>query len=182
MPTIDDHTTAPLGLFRDILIDGEGRVALESPWRKNVIVDSCRRLLASFMHGAPPPAGGISGLRVGAGLAAWDAAPPPLPPPTVTALADPNPFTVPPASLAIDYLDPANGNISPTPTGRLQIVATLGPGVPPWPDPNHSTITLREFGLVGSLGGSDVLINYRIHPAIAKDATSTLVRTIWLVF
>jgi hypothetical protein len=181
MPT-DANSTTPLGHFRDVLVDGEGRVVHESPWQKNVIVDGCRRLLASFMHGAPPPAGGIAGLSIGAGLAAWDTTPPPLPPPTVTALADPQPFTVPPAGLAIDYLDPSTGNVSAAPTGRLQIVATLGPGVPPWPDAAHSTITLREFGLVGSLAGGDVLVNYRIHPAIAKDATSTLVRTIWLVF
>jgi hypothetical protein len=54
--------------------------------------------------------------------------------------------------------------------------------MPPWPDANHPTSTLREFGLVASLGGSDVLVNYRIHTAIAKDPTSSLVRTIWLVF
>jgi hypothetical protein len=172
----------PRGLYRDVLRNASGRLSWESPWRRNVIVDDCRRLLASFMHGAPPAAGGIAGLRVGAGLAAWDITPPPSPPSTVTQLADPQPFAVPPANLAINYLELATDVVSATPTSRIQVVATLGPGVPPWPDANHATITLREFGLFGTLGGADVLVNYRIHPAIAKDPTSTLVRTIWLVF
>ena len=179
---MDERLDTPVGYFRDVVLDADGRVTLERPWCKNVIVDGCRRLLASFMHGAPPVAGGITGLRVGAGLAAWDTTPPPLPPASTTALADANPFTVPPANLAIDYLDTASDTVSATPTNRIQVVATLGPGVPSWPDANHATITLREFGLVGTLGGSNELINYRIHPAIAKDPTSTLVRTIWLVF
>jgi hypothetical protein len=45
-----------------------------------------------------------------------------------------------------------------------------------------ATATLREFGLVGKLGGSTVLINEVRHAAIVKDPESTLVRTIQLVF
>jgi hypothetical protein len=181
MPDIET-TGTPHGRFRDVLLDASGREIWSTPWCDNVIVDNCRRLLATFMHGAPPASVGVGAMRVGAGLDSWDVTPPPAPPPTVTQLVDPFPFTVPSGSLAIDYLDVATDNVSATPTRRIQIVATLGPGVPTWPDANHATITLREFGLVGQLGGVDVLINYRIHPAIAKDPTSTLVRTIWLVF
>jgi hypothetical protein len=54
--------------------------------------------------------------------------------------------------------------------------------VPNWPDANHPTSTLREFGLAAQLNGVTVLINYRTHPAIAKDPASTLERTVWLVF
>jgi hypothetical protein len=56
--------------------------------------------------------------------------------------------------------------------------------VPPWPDglPQHPAPSLREFGLVGQLNATPVLINYVSHPAIVKDPTSTLERTIWLVF
>jgi hypothetical protein len=179
LPTIEGP--ALQGQYRDVLQDGDGRVTWEAPWRKNVIVDGCRRLLAGFMHGGES-AGGIIGLRVGAGLAAWDAAPPPAPAPTVEKLVDPGYFTVEPSNLAIDYLEPATDNVSAKATSRIQVVATLGPGVPTWPDAQHTTITLREFGLVGKLGADEVLVNYRIHPAIAKDPTSTLVRTIWLVF
>ena len=93
---------------------------------------------------------------------------------------DPNPFTVPIGSLTIDYL--AGGVVSPSPTNSIQIFASLGPGVPSWPDANHATGTLREFGLLGQLDGADVLINYVTHPAIAKDPASTLERTIWLIF
>ncbi len=177
-----DHPTAlPLsGFFRDTLLDPDGVPLLETPWQKNVIVDDCRRLLASFMHNAPPTVG-VKGLYVGAGHDAWDVTPPAAPVPGTTALVDSHPFLVPPGSLAIDFLD-ATSTVTATPTNRIQIVATLAPGVPSWPDGNHATSTLREFGLVASLGGTDVLVNYRIHTAIAKDPTSTLVRTIWLTF
>jgi hypothetical protein len=35
---------------------------------------------------------------------------------------------------------------------------------------------------VGRLNSTDVMINHVRHVAIAKDPTSTLERTIWLVF
>ena len=180
MPT-DPPTQPPLsGMFRDVLRDAHGRVTHESDWQRNVIVDDCRRLLATFVHNTPGTIG-VKGLRVGAGLAAWDTVPPPAPVPATAALVDPSPFLVPPANLKIDYLDPASV-VTATATNRIQIVATLPAGMPSWPDATHTTATLREFGLVGSLAGADVLINYRVHTAIAKDPTSTLVRTIWLTF
>lgn len=180
MPTAHSRSLPLSGRFRDVVLDRHGRVTSETAWQANVIVDDCRRLLATFMHNVPATVG-VKGLQVGAGLPAWDQVPAPAPVPGTMQLADPNPFLVPPAALAITYLD-ATSNVTATPTNRIQIVATLAPGVPPWPDASHASLTLREFGLVGSLGGSDVLINYRIHTAIAKDPTSTLVRTIWLTF
>jgi hypothetical protein len=107
---------------------------------------------------------------------------PPSPSAGQVALVDPNPFAVPLTSLQLDFLDPNTGAVSAVVTNRLQVVATLGPGLPTWPDANHATSTLREFGLVGTLNGTTVLINYITHPAIVKDPTSTLERTIWLVF
>lgn len=176
MVTVNLH-----GMFRDVLRDRDGRIVLDSGWLKNAIVIDCRRLLAGFMRGAPTGALGIQGLRVGAGNPVWDVPPgPPVPSPAQVALVDPFPFTVPAASLAMSYL--AGTVVSATPTDRLQIFATLGPGEPPWPDGNHTTSTLREFGLVAQLDGSPVLINYRTHPAIPKDPFSTLERTIWLTF
>ena len=177
-----DHSTNERlsGRFRDVIRDRHGRVIHEIAWQNNIIVDDCRRLLATFMHNVPATIG-VTGLQVGAGSATWDETPPATPLPGTTQLVDPDPYLVPPAALAIEYLD-ATSNVTAAPTNRIQIVATLGPGVPTWPDANHATITLREFGLVGSLNGTDVLINYRIHTAIAKDPTSTLVRTIWLTF
>jgi hypothetical protein len=120
---------------------------------------------------------------VGAGLAAWDLPPgPPPATPAQTALVDPFPFEVTPANLDIQFLDLTTGAISATPTSKIQIVAKLGPGLPPSPWPNHPNLTLREFGLFGTLGATRVLINYVTHPAIVKDPTSTLERTVWLVF
>ena len=183
MPTINYVTEGLYGMYHDILRDQEGRVIWDRGWRRNTIVVNCRRLLAVFMRRAPA-AVGISGLLVGAGLPSWDVPPgPPVPNPNQTALVDPNRFSFALAPAQISFLDPATGAVSTTPTSKIQIVATLGPGVPPWPDANHATITLREFGLFGQLGADPVsLINYVTHPAIVKDPTSTLERTIWLVF
>lgn len=170
------------GQYHDILTGPDGRVLWDSGWCKNTIVRDCRLLLATFMHGGGG-AQGIQGLQVGAGLPAWDTPPGPPPGnPAQVSLVDPNPFTVPPASLQIEYVDETTGAISPTPTSRIQIKATLGPGVPPWPDGTHSTATLREFGLVARLGANNVLVNYVTHAAIPKDPVSTLNRIIWLVF
>jgi hypothetical protein len=168
------------GIYRDVLKTSTGQVVWDRGWCNNTIVGDCRRLLAAFMAGAPVTLG-IQGLRVGAGLEAWDQPPgAPAPTPGVVALADPNPFLVPNASIQFDFLSGAA--VSATPTNRLQIQATLGPNVPPWPDANHPSGVLREFGLVAELDGAPLLINYVIHPAIHKDPASTLERTIWLVF
>jgi hypothetical protein len=157
-------------MYRDVLRDAAGRVKWTRGWQKNAIVTDCRRLLVGFMRGSPTGAVGIQGLQVGIGLAAWDqpSGPPPPGAGQVT-LVDPHPFTVPVADLQIDFLNPTTDSVSPEPTNRLQIVASLGLGVPSWPDADHVTSTLREFGLVGQLDGAAVLINYVTHPAIVKD-------------
>jgi hypothetical protein len=182
MPDDEIVTVNLRGMYRDVLRDARGRVTWDSGWRENAIVTDCRRLLAGFMLGEANTLG-IQGLQVGAGLDTWDSPPgPPAPSSGQMALVDPHPHTVSafPGVLEIHYLQ--NGTTTSSPTSRLQIAATLGPGVPAWPDPNHPTSTLREFGLIGQLDGATVLINYITHPAIAKDAASTLERTIWLVF
>jgi hypothetical protein len=170
-------TAGLYGVYHDVLRDRDGRIVWDRGWSKNTIVADCRRLLAGFMRGAPA-ALGIRGLMVGAGNPIWDTTSTPAPSPGQTALVDPTPFTFNLTSAQISYLNPGTGAVSPTPTERIQIVASLGPGIPPGPNP----ITLREFGLVGQLGAATVLINYVTHPAIVKDPTSTLERTIWLVF
>ena len=167
------------GMYRDVLTSPDGRVVWDRGWKKNTIVVDCHRLLAGFVGGGSPSLG-IQGLRAGQGSDSWDQTSPPLPVPAQKALVDPNPFLVPRASLQIDFLDGAT--VTATPTPRLQIVATLGPNVPSWPDVNHATGNLREFGLVGKLNGVETLINYVTHPVIVKDPLSTLTRTIWLVF
>jgi hypothetical protein len=170
------------GTYRDVLRDAAGRVVWESGWRRNTIVVDCRRLLAGFLRGSPTVAMGITGVQFGAGVPAWDQTPPPAPTENQTALADGSPFTLPRAQLQVDFLDPAGTAVSATPTRKLQVVAKLGPGVPAWPDAQHPTTALREFGLVASLENQTVLLNYVIHPVITKDPTSSLERTIWLVF
>ena len=172
-----DHPAADLhGIFRDVLRDAGGAVVWDRGWQHNLIVEGARRLLASFVHGAPPATTGVDGLRVGAGLAVWDTAPVPEQP-SQAALVDPSPFTLPAADLDIEFLEPASDAVSATPTNKIQIFASFGPNVP-----SPAPVTLREFGLIGRISGSPVLLNYRRHAAIAKDPASTLERTIWLVF
>jgi hypothetical protein len=171
MKTEDSIHNTLRGQYRDRIHDSNGGLVFDSGWKNNAIVNDCRRLLAGFMRGAPATAG-IVGLAVGEGLAAWDTA---LPPPNPAKLALENQLHLEPAaSLSMDFI--AGGAVTGLPTNRLQIVANLGPGTP------AGSPTLREFGLVSSLDGSSILVNYVMHPAIVKDVTSTLERTIWLVF
>lgn len=180
MAVTETLTAGLRGMFRDVLRDAAGRPIWQSAWQSNAIVADCRRLLAAFMHGPPTVSLGVVGLLVGAGLDTWDTSGPPLPSGNETSLIDAHPFLVPSSQLQLDYLD--GTTVSATPTNRLQIVASLGPNVPTWPDPYHTTGNLREFGLAAELNGVPVLINYVTHAVIAKDPTSTLDRTIWLVF
>lgn len=175
-----EHPAAALrGEYRDVLRDPGGRIVWDRGWRSNAIVGDCRRLLAAFMRGTPT-VNGLLGLQVGGGLDAWDASGPPQATSGQTALVDPHPFTADATKLTIDFLD--GGTVAASPTNKLQIQANLGNQVPNWPDANHPTGNLREFGLVAKLGTTTVLINYVTHPVIAKDPASTLERTIWLTF
>ncbi len=177
---MDTRMPLPQGMYRDVLRDASGRVLWDRGWAKNAILADCRRLLAAFMGGQPGGTLGIQGLAVGAGLATWDQAPPAPPSGSETGLVDPAPFLVGTADLAFQFMDGAVP--SATPTNRLQIVATLGPNVPPWPDAAHASGNLREFGLVAQIAGTPTQINLVRHPVVAKDPASTLERTIWLVF
>lgn len=175
-----EHAGTLSGRYRDVLRDPGGRVLWDRGWRPNAIVTDCRRLLASFLRGAPTSSG-LVGLEVGAGRPQWDTAGTPTASGSQATLEDEHPFTVPVANLKIDFLA-AETTVSAAPTTRLQVQADLGPHVPPWPDADHDLTNLREFGLVAELGGQRVLINYVTHPVIAKDPESTLQRTIWLTF
>jgi hypothetical protein len=181
MATTENPTLELHGLYRDVLRGPDGRILWDRGWVRNAIVLDCRLLLATLM-GGPATGKGIQGMRVGQGLDSWDTSGPPAPTPKQKALVDPQPFLLKKSDLQIDFIDGAT--VSGTPTNRIQIVATLGPNVPPWPDPptGHASGNLREFGLVGEIDGAETLINYVTHPVIVKDPASTLTRTIWLVF
>lgn len=173
------------GFYRDILKGPDGKIIYDSNWKRNTIMDSCRVLLARFMRFDPAnglePSNGIQYLAVGKGLPEWDTEIPPVDP------ASPDPDLenryspeIPLANLTIVYLDEANSP-SITPTNRLQITATLEAGYPA-PVPPLSTYPLREFGFFGSFDGEEFMINCVRHPVIHKDAQSTLVRAVRLVF
>lgn len=164
----------PQGSYRDRLVTADGDVT-DRGWRSNLIVDQGRFLLAGFMRG--DTASGIQVLRFGRGDALWDATAPPVPPRSTEALVDPAPFDVALVPADIEYLDTA-GVPAAGPTNRLRLVVTLGPNEPPGEDP----FPLREFGLFGSFGGADFMVNVVRHPVLFKAADATLERTIQLVF
>ena len=167
------------GIYRDRLLDPSGVTISDSGWRSNMIVMRCRVLLSGFLKG-DNTALGIQALQVGRGDPSWDTNPPPLPDPnTLAALIDATPFEVPVNQLKLEYLDTGD-NVVAQATNRLQITATLGPGVPP-PPPN-APFQLREFGLFGEFNGARQMIDYIRHPLIEKDATMTLERKVRLIF
>lgn len=177
MSPFEKPTAALHGMFRDVMYDAEGRVIWDHGWSKNAIVGDCRLLLAAFTIGTPS-ALGVQGLWVGIGDPNWDSSGTPTAQSSQRKLVDPSPYSLDYSKLKVNFL--VGDVTSPNPTNKVQIVAKLGPGVPPLGGATH--ITLREFGLYGKLDGNNVLINYVTHPAIAKDSASTLERTIWLVF
>jgi hypothetical protein len=169
------------GQYRDILLDSRGVTVFDSGWKCNRIVDSCRVLLAAFMRfggGSESPAG-IRNLRVGSGDPAWDTSGPTTPSAGETSLV--TGFSEPVTNLAFSFIDPISDVESPFPTNRLQIAVTLPPGYPT-PPSGTTTYPLREFGLFAILGGTDTMINCVRHPVIHKDLSSTLLRTIQLIF
>jgi len=162
------------GLYHDVLTDARGAVIWDRGWKRNAITGDCKRLLAALLKGDAASAG-IQGLLVGRGDPGWDQGATPAPQASQTKLVDPAPWLAPLAALTMDFLD--GGDVAATPTNKLQIKATLGPNAPNWP-----SVSLREFGLAGKLGGATCLINCVTHPVIVKDPSSTLTRTVWLVF
>src|SRR3954452_25587897 len=165
------------GIYRDRLIEPEGRVLSDSGWRSNLIVLNCRVLLAGFLSN--DKAFGIQSLQVGRGAPAWDTTPPPAADPATTnTLVDPAPCVIPVASLTLQYLNAADG-VSATPTNRVQIPATLGPTQPT--PPGSPPFPLREFGLFGKFGAAPFMIDYIRHPLIEKDGVVTLERKVRLI-
>lgn len=143
-----------------------------------MVVDRGRALLAGFVKNDSPS--GIQFLAVGQGLPQWDQEGTPDPDVTAIDLLSRHSPPIPVANLNIAYLDGA-GNVVDGPTTQLQITATLEAGYPEITPPAVA-YPLREFGLFGSFGGADYMINYARHPVIHKDAASTLIRVIRLYF
>jgi hypothetical protein len=165
------------GIYRDVLFGPDGEPISDSGWQSNMIVLSCRVLLAGFMKNEAT-AKGIQSLRIGQGDSAWDnlAQPPKPDPNTLTKLVDSPGISIP--GLKLEYLDPKTDTVTVNQTSRLQITATLGPGQPAAPDP----YPLREFGLFGQMNGNDFMIDYVRHPLIEKDSLMTLERKVRLAF
>ena len=168
------------GIYRDILKGKDGDIAYDSGWVSNTIVDRCRMLLAGFVKNDPSDAAGIQFLAVGQGLEVWDTTGAPLPAPATIDLENRYEPPIIVAELDMVYLD-GDDSVVAGPTNRLQITATLEPEYPA-PLPPLSTYPLREFGLFGSLDGTDYMINYIRHPVIHKDKSATLIRVLRLYF
>lgn len=166
------------GMYRDVLLAGDGRTAWDSGWTPNTVVDRGRALVAGFLRN--DASAGIQFLAVGQGLPQWDAAGTPPPEATATDLLNRHAPPIPAADLNLAYLDAA-GNVVEGPTTRLQITATLAAGYPAI-SPPATAYPLREFGLFGRFGDTDYMVNCVRHAVIHKDAASTLIRVIRLYF
>jgi hypothetical protein len=168
----------PEGKYWDRLRRGTGPL-IDFGWRSNVVVDSCRDLLATFMLGGA--ALGIQKLALGRGDASWDLAPPPLPGAGTAALVDAAPVivNVGDAALALALLD-ASGAPSPGPSPRLQITLELAGSA--LPISGDETFPLREFALFGELAGADCMIDYVRHPVMHLGSDDSLSRRIRLMF
>lgn len=186
---MDNIGQALKGRYRDILTEPGRGVIFDSGWNSNTIVDRCRMLLASFMRS--DTASGIQYLAVGQGEQSWDAGIPPTDPATTIALINQAPDASAPFEhpiafddLVFTYLDASETPVG-GPTPRLQISATLPPGVPQ-PLGGGTTYPLREFGLFGQFTVGSETQNYMIntirHPVIHKGPTATLIRVVRLYF
>jgi hypothetical protein len=171
------------GIYRDVLRDARGKVTSDTGWKSNLIVLSCRVLLAGLMKSEQTETPlGIQSLKVGRGSPTWDTVSTPAPDDTLTGLVDPSPFTITREGLELIYLD-ASGQLSSKPTSRIEIIAKLGPNQPPPEDPSQpKPYPLREFGLFGKLNGEDYMIDYIRHHVIEKDNALTLERHVQLIF
>lgn len=166
------------GRYRDLLKGPRGQILHDSGWRRNTIVERGRILLAGFLKNEASV--GIQFLAVGQGLASWDSAGIPAPEQSATDLVARYTPVIPVASLQMTYLDASETGVA-EPTPCLQITATLEPGYPAIAAPAVA-YPLREFGLFGTFGGTDFMINSVRHAVIHKDAAATLIRVIRLSF
>lgn len=151
------------GMYRDCLYGSDGCSLYDSGWKENKIVEPCHVLLARLMKN---DVGGITSMKVGKGSEGnsdW--------------------YPIP---LSIDdndlkYLTPGTSDESNIPTNYVQATITMMPGIPTPLSP-EGTYPLQEFGLFGSAGGEEYMIDYVEHPRIEKDSTMTLIRVIRLTF
>lgn len=166
------------GSYQDRLLDKKNTEIFNSGWKSNLIVLRCRILLAAFISN--DTALGIRSLQVGRGDPSWDTTPPPVPDPkTIVQLVDSSPFTIPHTALTVNYLN-ADYEIVAEPTNHIQIVAKLEQNEPaPASEP---PFPLREFGIFGELNGTPFMINCIRHSLIEKYGSTTLERTLRLIF
>lgn len=149
-----------------------GEELLQEIIHENLVVASCRTLIARLMKGS---AGGITYWAVGAGDASWDTLMP-SPEDSDVKLYD-EIYRKAVAGASISYIDATNA-ISATPTSRLQVTTTFLEG--------DFTGTIREMALFGGDASvtkdSGFMLNRRIHVAVQKDADTRLERLIRMTF
>ena len=150
----------------------KGETLLQEIIHENLVVSTCRTLIARLMKG---DSGGITYWAVGTGDASWDVT---LPSPTE---ADTKLFNelYRKNIIAGDkvYIDATNA-VSATPTNRLQVSVTFYEG--------DFTGTIREMALYGGdateTKDSGFMVNRRIHAKVDKDADTRLERLIRMTF
>jgi len=162
------------GQYRDAVRDTCGRLAFDSGWSCNTIVNTAWLVVAGLLKNELKWRG-IQFWAVGTGSPEWDLNPVAADPKATQLFKEIRRLRIPREQII--YLD-AGGAESPEPTTRIEIRASLT-----WPEKDQ---TLREFGLFGG-NASPVrirgcLINYVVHPRIDLPAGATLTRRLRLSF
>lgn len=167
----------PRGEFRDTLLGPDGEPVWRNPWRRNLIVDGLRRLLAALTMGDPQGVP-LAFWAVGTGEESWDdgTIPPEAARRTRTQLfSETARKPIPPGQITF---------VGGTFTNRLEInMEFVAADIPP--GPGNQNWRLREVGLFAggsAAADSGILINHRIHPRIDMQPGFTLQRTLRLTF
>jgi hypothetical protein len=167
----------PMGEYLDILTGPRGERLWEGPWRRNLIAEGLRRLLAALVKGDPQGAP-LAFWAVGIGEEAWDDGTLPSDEARRTRtqlFAETGRKEIPPGQITF-----LGGNF----TNRLEVSIEFTTADIP-PGPGNQNWRLREFGLFagGTLTpNSGILINHRIHPRIDMQDGFTLQRILRLTF
>lgn len=165
----------PVGEFRDVLIDPNGRCVWVRDWQHNLIVEGLRSLLAALVKGDAQGAP-VTFWAVGNGEVTWDdgVLPPEAALRTRTHLYhETGRKAIPPGQVTF---------LGGTFTNQLEISLEFTTADVPGGGLNWQ---LREFAVFAggsTVADSGVMINHRIHPRIDLQPGFTLQRTLRLTF
>ena len=149
-----------------------GELDFDSGWRKNVICDTCGKVLAALVK-EETSYGGAQYLAVGIGNASWDTNGTPSPSALTTQLVS----ELARKAVSIAFLDDSN-NPTASVTNRLEIEATFGSG--------EANGAHRELGIFGGNAtastDSGLMVNYLTQGIQTKASGQELTIRVRFVF